>query len=244
MREQDSAQMKGCVLPSGQDHRVLVDTRPTKVVAFAEVPVVVACILLVFDSAALLFILLIYRYSPMDGLGLFLESASGSVCLFVAVLMAATPFGLAYHLRRLTPMCRRQAALAMAMNFITVAVLVLGGEGTIRLLLKIEAKPRSWTLNIPKLQSWERISERFRSAIDEHTSKPPYHEYDPMLGWTIGKSRRSSDGIYSSSIEGLRSPEPGIRLITWSQSVPVGVLAHPKPYRLALMGDSLPLASK
>lgn len=201
-------------------------------------PLLVAGLLLIFDISSLLFVLLIYRISNVEGLSPFLQSFPGFMCVFVALLMAATSLGLVRHLRGLTTKLRRQASLTIAMNVVAMGLLVVGGEGTLRLLHEISMRQPTWHMNFPMMRNWEGTSAQFRSAIHESNPIRPYHEYDPVIGWVIGKNRRSSDGLYSSSSDGLRSLQPGARLLTWSRSDPVALLAHAKPYRVALVGDS------
>jgi hypothetical protein len=48
-----------------------------------------------------------------------------------------------------------------------------------------------------------------------------------MLGWTVGQSRRSSDGLYFSSVEGIRAPRVGIAFADAAAK-----------HRIAIVGDS------
>jgi hypothetical protein len=54
-----------------------------------------------------------------------------------------------------------------------------------------------------------------------------YLQYDDYLGWSIGPNRRSVDGRYLSSEEGIRSPKPHISMLTQKSRD-----------RIALIGDS------
>jgi hypothetical protein len=54
-----------------------------------------------------------------------------------------------------------------------------------------------------------------------------YFVYDRELGWTVGPNRRSPDGLYFSSVEGIRSAGPNIRMADQTPR-----------FRVALIGDS------
>jgi len=54
-----------------------------------------------------------------------------------------------------------------------------------------------------------------------------YFVYDRELGWTVGPNRRSPDGLYFSSVEGIRSAGPNMRMADQTPR-----------FRVALVGDS------
>jgi hypothetical protein len=77
--------------------------------------------------------------------------------------------------------------------------------------------------------TWPELVDHSRSVMSGGGGSPQgktYFVYDSELGWTVGTNRRTSDGLYFSSIEGVRSAGPDIR-----------VAAFDRP-RVALVGDS------
>jgi len=197
----------------------------------------VAGLLITIDISSLLFVLAIYRFSTLARPVLLVRTASGLLTIGAAMVMAAAILALGRHLRRLTSAPRRQAVLMILMNCGALVLIVTAGELMLRLVQKISVHKPAWNLHLAALRDWEETSAEFRSALGKSDHLHSYHEYHPVIGWTIGKNRRTSDGLYSSSAEGLRSAQQGDVLLTWSRSDVVG-LSHPKPYRVALIGDS------
>lgn len=190
------------------------------------------------ELSSLVTLLTIYRFSPIEGLAPFLYSAGGVAFIIAALTMLTGGFVLVWYFHRLSASFRRQAILTITMHALMVALMILSGEGTLRLLHAISMRTGVEKVNFPTLRKWEDTAARFLSAVHESSTALPYHEYDPTLGWVIGHNRSSRDGLYFSSDEGLRSPHLGARMLTWSLKDPVGLRAHPKPYRVALIGDS------
>jgi hypothetical protein len=103
---------------------------------------------------------------------------------------------------------RRAAVLTIAMNVVTVLLLT----GTVEVLLRtaVALKPTVTSI-LPRgllPRDWHELVAvnlaHLRSG-DVSCMRP-----DPNLGWTVGESRRSDNGLYASSTEGIRSPEPGM----------------------------------
>ncbi len=121
----------------------------------------------------------------------------------------------------------RQFWLMVATNFITVALLAMAGELTVRILSS--ATPRGLqflgTSLIP--YSWERVAAHYGDILRTNPNHISYFVADDLLGWTVGPSRLSRDGLYASSREGIRSPDPGN---TYADRAPA--------CRIALLGDS------
>jgi hypothetical protein len=82
-------------------------------------------------------------------------------------------------------------------------------------------------------REWGKVVSYFRDTFRSHLGKVPFHVYDDLLGWTIASSRRSEDGPYFSSAEGLRSQEVGTVLADQSATT-----------RIALVGDSYTFAEE
>jgi hypothetical protein len=121
----------------------------------------------------------------------------------------------------------RQFWLTVATNLVTVVLLAMAGELAIR-LLSSPAPRGSQFLDTPLIPySWDRVAAHYGDILRANPNHISYFVADDLLGWTIGPSRLSRDGLYASSREGIRSPRPGI---AYAERTPA--------YRIALLGDS------
>ncbi len=157
--------------------------------------------------------LLAGRYSPY-----FLSGTSGMV-LSIGYLIAR-------HRKSRGPE-RRQFWLTVAMNAVTVVLLAIIGEAAVRVLAL--PAPRGLQLFGTQLipYSWDRVAAHYRNILRTNPNHISYFIADDLLGWTVGPARRSNDGLYASSSEGIRSAHPGVSY------------THRAPsHRIALVGDS------
>ncbi|BCA56886.1 hypothetical protein W02_40260 [Nitrospira sp. KM1] len=198
----------------------------------------ISILLVVIDVCSVLFVVTLYRFSSIEGLMPFLGSLPGMLCLAAAFLLATSTVWLVGYLRGLPAGYGRQARLLIAMNIITVIAAAAVGEVALRVVHEIVMRQPALHIAEPMMRSWGRTSEQFRAELDKHDPDGPYHEFDPILGWRIGRNRHSTDGLYASSLEGLRSSKPGEPVLTWSVSDPIGVQPRRTPFRIALLGDS------
>jgi len=122
---------------------------------------------------------------------------------------------------------RRNIVLAGATNLCAVGLLAMAGEAVVR----IGATPSSQGLSFAQIrlvpQDWKATGDWNRDLLHRSPSNISYFVQDSLLGWTVGPSRRSKDGLYLSSREGIRSPEVGIAY-SEVQDLP----------RIAIVGDS------
>jgi hypothetical protein len=81
------------------------------------------------------------------------------------------------------------------------------------------------TLLLPR--SWENVVARSQAILAKASVQGSYLVYDNRLGWTVGHSRRSENGLYFSSLEGIRSPRIGMAFT-----------GAPAERRIAVVGDS------
>jgi hypothetical protein len=121
----------------------------------------------------------------------------------------------------------RRLGLTVALNLVPVILALAPGELAVRALAR--PTPRGLAvLGEPLLPwQWADAVAHNRAILARAAASGSYLVADDRLGWVVGRSRRSADGRYFSSAEGLRSAEPG------------AVLAdRPARQRVALMGDS------
>jgi len=122
---------------------------------------------------------------------------------------------------------RRTIVLATTTNLCALGCLAVVGEAAIRL----GAIPSSQGVSFAGVrlvpQDWRATAEWNREVIHRSPVNISYFVEDSLLGWTVGPSRASKDGLYFSSREGLRSITAGVALAE-RQNLP----------RVALVGDS------
>jgi hypothetical protein len=119
------------------------------------------------------------------------------------------------------------------MNIISVALLLAILECAARLFAHdANAGPVILGQPLPPL-SWEQTGARYRRIIHAATGDLSYLVHDARVGWSVGPGRRSSNGLYLSSREGIRAKTRGASVETRST----------RP-RIALVGDSYTFAEE
>jgi hypothetical protein len=103
----------------------------------------------------------------------------------------------------------------MTANILTMGLSVVLLEGMVRLLVR--RTPDGVFVRAVELRpTWPELVARSRHVHAQVNVSgvwdTSYFVYDRELGWTVGSSRRSRDGLYFSSVEGVRSASPGVRL--------------------------------
>jgi len=182
--------------------------------------------LYVAEGAGLLCGLIAYKNGDRSLLALF-TGRYGFVFIGGALSALAAITYLVFSYRRAPADNAREFWFAIAMNLVTVILLLILGETVVRLgsskasngiaVAGVQLLPRSWEDMVAQ------NGELVRMAPDSISFFVP----DDLLGWVVGPSRQSENGLYSSSVEGIRSPQPGISYATDSPS-----------RRIALVGDS------
>jgi hypothetical protein len=122
----------------------------------------------------------------------------------------------------------RALGVAAATNLISLAIAFALVESSLRLLAR--KTPDGIAIgNVLLRPTWPEVVESSRALLQGRTPEPrmTYFIYDPELGWTVGPGRQSTDGLYASSAEGIRSARPGVVFA-----------GEPANSRVALIGDS------
>ena len=104
----------------------------------------------------------------------------------------------------------RSARLTVAMNLVSVFLLFIIGEGTIRAFFVETTMGDKWGSAYLLPREWTKVVGHYQESFRLKFTNPPYAVYHEVLGWTIGLNRSSQDKRYFSSVEGLRSPRAGI----------------------------------
>ncbi|MFO0774918.1 MAG: SGNH/GDSL hydrolase family protein [Nitrospiraceae bacterium] len=128
--------------------------------------------------------------------------------------------------RRLNVHCRACARRGIAAVFVLACLAVVAGEVTLRSLAvrHIWGEEVQGRLLLPR--GWGIVQDRYRPMVERMGKESWYFVEDPRLGWTVGQSRQSADGLFRSG--------PG-RFRTAVQGVEPNQEA---PCRIALIGDS------
>ena len=184
--------------------------------------------LYVAEAAFVLILLGVYKAPALD---------AGLLCTKAGVALAAGGIGFAAGswliVRRIAmagPIRGRAVSLAVSVNLFSVVLACLLAEGAVRAMAS--NTPAGIVVGTVRIRpTWRELVQRSREALatvgPARDGAESYFVHDPDLGWTVGPGRRSQDGLYSSSVEGIRSASPGLRLADVSSR-----------FRVALVGDS------
>lgn len=158
---------------------------------------------------------------------MFVTSRAGGICLLaLAGLVVALVVIVGRH--RVGRVSRREGfRLAVALNLLSVAAGFGTGELAIR---RISSRTSDGTMFLGMRllpRDWHEVAAQHRDTLRESSLMGSYLVFDPMLGWDVGRSRASANGLYFSSVEGIRSARAGERF--------AGSAVRS---RVALVGDS------
>jgi hypothetical protein len=135
----------------------------------------------------------------------------------------------------------RAFAIALAANLVSLVVALGISELSLR-MLAFETADEIRVGNIALQPTWSETVARNRTAMAPSASaqQDSYFTYDPDLGWTVGPSRRSANGLYFSSAEGIRSPRIGMRYADEAVRPRVALIGDSNAFSLEVpFGDSL-----
>jgi hypothetical protein len=121
----------------------------------------------------------------------------------------------------------RRLAFTVALNLVPVALLLIGGELAVRMLVRpTDRGPVFMGTHLLPWQ-WSDVIAQNEAILRRAAANGSFLMPDERLGWVINPGRQTADGLYFSSVEGLRSPRPGV------------TFADRRPrHRVALVGDS------
>jgi hypothetical protein len=179
----------------------------------------------VLQAAVLLLVLTLYKKGGRS-FGVFLPTTVGVVSVGALLLTAGSLVLIALRFRIRGRSGGLQCQLAVALSLMTGIASLLAGEIMVRILAK--QGPFGPMIGIQELRprDWQKVMVAHRADWARPARPGAYWVYDTLLGWAVGPSRASTDGLYFSSVEGLRSVRSGV------------VLRQPNRRRVALLGDS------
>lgn len=188
--------------------------------------VVLVVALLLFESSLVVLALALHKQGERP-LALFLNTNAGRVLLAaVAGAMGSGVLILRQYLRSKRA-GSRAFRLTVMMNLVMVVILGTTIEGAIRLLSYPVGEQETFMGRRLLPRRWEHTTRRYHQILAKGSVDLSYLVYDDLMGWTVGPARRSANGLYFSSVEGIRAPRPSISYAT----------LRGKP-RIALVGDS------
>jgi len=189
-----------------------------------DVPLLVSIYL--FEAFVVLAAIGAYRNGGLHDLGTINTPQAMRFLVGAGCAVGAGGFVAARYLRARSGTTKR-FWLTAGLNLVTVCLLLVTCEVAIRALARNE--PRGTVFMGTELlpRDWTRVAERNRALLAKRPPNISYFVADDLLGWNVGPSRESSDGLYASSAEGLRSARPGVRLADRTGA-----------RRVALVGDS------
>ena len=179
--------------------------------------------LYVFEASAVVAVLAFNRYYNL------LDTLAVRQLAMVATPLVLALVSGAYvvNLVRAASSDRRSVTFAIALNLVAVLLVCVGSEVVIR-AFSVSELTGTWfgnTLLLPR--DWEDVTARHRELLALVRDDLSYFVVDDRLGWVPGRSRRSKEGLYSTSTEGVRSASPG-----------VSYASRPPGPRIAIVGDS------
>jgi hypothetical protein len=181
--------------------------------------------LYLFEAGAWLAVIAAYK-TPVRSLLRLSPPASGIVFLVACLAVLSAITIIARRARVGAFRHRHRLAFTLALNLVPVLVVLAACELTVRLLS--HATPRGLVFERTVLlpHSWREVAARNEAVLARLAAEDSHLSPDPLLGWVLGPARRSANGLYASSVEGVRSAAPGERA------------AGRAGRRVALVGDS------
>jgi hypothetical protein len=157
----------------------------------------------------------------------FLSSRAGLafLCGAVVFLVSGTVIIRQYLANKRSP--SRHFYLIVTMNLVTILLMLITGELTMRLLSRDHVQGETLGSRVLTPRNWDKVALYNRQLLDQATARLSYLVYDDLMGWTVGPNRRSANGLYFSSSEGMRAPYEGVSFAKLTGKT-----------RVALVGDS------
>lgn len=123
--------------------------------------------------------------------------------------------------------------LVVGLNLMTVIGGLFVGETAVRLGVHSSSEGEVFGTTVLRPKSWETVSAEYRKILEHAAGELSYLEYDDVMGWTVGQNKRSANGLYSSSVEGIRAPHQDVSFAEGTEKT-----------RIALIGDSFTFAEE
>lgn len=182
------------------------------------------------ELSAIFAVFALYRSAGKPDVLSFIGSRPGVVFLATSLVCILSVVGITQQVLKGYQAKSGLNIPTLAANFVTVCAIFALAELTVRLSVS-RTQPITAFGNIPlRPRMWEEMAARYSEIAKRIADYEPFFVGDDLLGWTVGSSRRSEDGLLLSSVEGIRSSKAGV---TYTD--------RPAACRIALVGDSFTL---
>ena len=121
----------------------------------------------------------------------------------------------------------RNFRMVLTMNLITVMLVLFIGEIAVRVGSHMSSEGEEFGSVLLKPKHWDKVTDEYRTILDQASGDVSYMMYDNLMGWTVGPNKRSTNGPYYSSVDGIRASHEGAL-----------IAEAPEKTRIALVGDS------
>ncbi|MBS0149583.1 MAG: hypothetical protein JSR31_01500 [Nitrospira sp.] len=157
----------------------------------------------------------------------FLSSIAGKVLVVAIPLCVVTGVLIVLQYVVARRSSTRHFWLVVGLNLTTVIVGLFVGEVAVRLGVHSSSEGEVFGKTVLRPKSWEAVSADYRTMLRQLSGDLTYLEYDDVMGWTVGRNKRSLNGLNYSSAEGIRAPHQGVSFAGETEKT-----------RIALVGDS------
>lgn len=158
----------------------------------------------------------------------FLASQAGWAFLLVLGIVGFTTVVIVRQYRTSCRVGSSHFRLTVGLNLMMVLVIFVTGEVTVRLGTTAVRDGEEWRSRVLLPRNWGQVTAFYQQLIGSGGGRRlTYLTYDDVMGWTLGPNRKSANGLYYSSAEGIRAPREGVSFAKTSTKT-----------RIALVGDS------
>ena len=168
-----------------------------------DVPTLLA--LYLFEAGAWLAVIAAYKMPARSLLAL----PNGIVFLVACVAAVGAIAVVALRARAGAFRQPRRLAFTLALNLVPVIVVLAACEATVRLMSYPTPRGLVFVNTVLLPHSWREVAARNEAVLARLAAEGSHLDPDPLLGWVLGRARRSANGLYASSAEGVRSAAPG-----------------------------------
>ena len=183
--------------------------------------------LFVFELSVAVILMAIYMKGDRS-FAVFLPSKPGMVFLLTIGTLVLAGVALIHQYLAHKRSSSSQFSLLVTMNLVTLMLVLVTGEIALKAASRSSVEGETVGGVVLRPKSWETLAQHYRQLINRAGGEQlSYLVYDDLMGWTVGPNRRSANGLYRSSSEGIRASEAGV-----SFASPTGKT------RIALVGDS------
>lgn len=189
-------------------------------------------------GAILLIILSLHRLAAKPDFASFAASLPGIVLWCAILVLVGSGYCMGRLLSQNTPARRRAHCVTLVVSSFATLMVAGSAELLIRGRSVDTLKGMMFGPVILHPLDWSQVVAHHRPVIERMSREQPFFQHDPFLGWIVAPNRRSSNGLYRSSLDGLRAPEVGVSFAD-SRHRLTGLADRSVSHQIALVGDSM-----